>query len=313
MRTVPRGADAAEHARRQQPGADAPVVLGVNLDGDAGRAASVAQSLGLTFPDACRLRSQSVGRLYDVEKLPLTLLVDRDGIVRGAVGRRRGPAVRTRRVRSRRSADESYNFRQEWLPAACAGLLATHARRSPADALVAGRDPAPPRRSGSMAAAARGVDQDVQDLKKQLVDLNRDLFKLEEEILYPASTQVAVFLSVDVGTFFALDSVTLKVDDKEVANYLYTEREVQALHRGGVQKLYLGNLKAGKHELVAFFTGKGPHDRDYRRGASCQFDKTVGRQVRRTAHQRPRGVAAAGVRRPAVGVGGPAAGCSGAA
>ncbi|HET9694604.1 MAG TPA: hypothetical protein VFP48_09465 [Steroidobacteraceae bacterium] len=122
----------------------------------------------------------------------------------------------------------------------------------------------------------KSVDQDVQALKKQLVDLNRDLFKLEEELLYPASTQVAVFLSVDVGTFFALDAVTLQLDDKEVANYLYTDREVQALHRGGVQKLYLGNLKAGEHELVAFFTGKGPHDRDYRRGTTLKFDKAVG-------------------------------------
>ena len=120
------------------------------------------------------------------------------------------------------------------------------------------------------------MDQQVQDLKKQLVDLNRDLFKLEEEILYPASTQVAVFLSVNVGTFFALDSVTLKLDDKEVANYLYTEREVAALRRGGVQKLYLGNLKTGSHELVAFFSGKGPHERDYRRGTTLTFDKTVG-------------------------------------
>lgn len=120
------------------------------------------------------------------------------------------------------------------------------------------------------------VDQDVQALKKQLVDLNKDLFKLEEELLYPASTQVAVFVSVDVGEFFALDSVTLKVDDKEVANYLYTEREVQALHRGGVQRLYLGNLKAGEHELVAFFTGKGPHERDYRRGTTLRIDKGVG-------------------------------------
>jgi hypothetical protein len=126
------------------------------------------------------------------------------------------------------------------------------------------------------AAESAGVDQDVQALKKQLVDLNKDLFKLEEELLYPASTQVAVFLSVDVGTFFALDSVTLKVDDKEVANYLYTEREVQALHRGGVQRLYLGNLKAGEHELVAFFTGKGPHERDYRRGTTLRIEKGVG-------------------------------------
>jgi hypothetical protein len=130
--------------------------------------------------------------------------------------------------------------------------------------------------AGAPPQSLKGVDQDAQALKKQLVDLNRDLFKLEEELLYPASTQVAVFLSVDVGTFFALDSVTLKVDDKEVAHYLYTDREVQALHRGGVQKLYVGNLKAGPHEIVAFFTGKGPHDRDYRRGATLNVDKDVG-------------------------------------
>jgi hypothetical protein len=125
-------------------------------------------------------------------------------------------------------------------------------------------------------AEFRAVDQDVQALKKELISLNRELFRLEEELLYPASTQVSVFLSVDVGTFFALDSVTLKVDDKEVANYLYTEREVDALHRGGVQRLYVGNLKAGEHELVAFFTGKGPHERAYRRGTSLKFGKEVG-------------------------------------
>jgi hypothetical protein len=126
------------------------------------------------------------------------------------------------------------------------------------------------------AAEFKSVDQDVQSLKKQLIDLNRDLFKLEEELLYPASTQVAVFLSVDVGTFFGLDSVQLKLDDKDVTEYLYTEREVKALHRGGVQRLYLGNLKAGQHELIAYFTGKGPHERDYRRGTTLKFDKAIG-------------------------------------
>lgn len=165
---------------------------------------------------------------------------------------------------------------------ACLGLLtvaaspATQAQTAPAaDPAVATAAPtAAP--APAPTEAARSVDQDVQTLKKQLVDLNRDLFKLEEELLYPASTQVAVFVSVDVGTFFALDSITLKVDDKEVAHYLYTDREVEALHRGGVQKLYVGNLKAGPHEIVAFFTGKGPHERDYRRGATLQLDKEVG-------------------------------------
>jgi hypothetical protein len=122
----------------------------------------------------------------------------------------------------------------------------------------------------------RSLDQDVQGLKKDVVDLNRDLFILEEELLFPANTQLAVFLSMDVGDFFALDSVQLKVDQKEVINYLYTPREVEALLKGGVQRLYLGNLKVGPHELVAFFNGKGPNDRPYKRGASLKFEKGVG-------------------------------------
>ncbi|MEO7209287.1 MAG: hypothetical protein ABI145_21560, partial [Steroidobacteraceae bacterium] len=110
------------------------------------------------------------------------------------------------------------------------------------------------------------LDQEVQGLKKDVIDLNKDLFVLQEELLFPANTQVALYISMDVGTFFALDSVTVKIDNKEVKNYLYTAREADALLKGGVQQIYLGNLKVGKHELVAFFAGKGPVERDYKRG-----------------------------------------------
>ena len=129
---------------------------------------------------------------------------------------------------------------------------------------------------GATPPDTRGLDQEVQGLKKDVVDLNRELFVLEEELLFPANTQVAVFISMDVGDFFALDTVTLKIDQKEVINYLYTPREVEALLKGGVHRLYLGNLKVGKHELVAFFSGKGPNDRDYKRGATLKFEKGIG-------------------------------------
>ena len=121
----------------------------------------------------------------------------------------------------------------------------------------------------------KALNQQVQDLKQQVIELNRDLFILEEELLFPANTQVAVFLSMDVGQFFQLDAVTLKLDDKVVTNYLYTDKQVSALHRGGVQRLFMGNLKTGEHELVAVFTGKGPRGRDFRRGATLLFDKTA--------------------------------------
>jgi hypothetical protein len=125
-------------------------------------------------------------------------------------------------------------------------------------------------------AEFRTLDEETQDLKKQVLDLNRDLFLLEEELLFPSNTQTAVFVSMDVGEFFGLDSVELKIDNKDVANYLYTEREAQALLKGGVQRLFIGNLKAGEHELVAVFTGQGPHTRDYRRAASLVFEKGIG-------------------------------------
>lgn len=120
------------------------------------------------------------------------------------------------------------------------------------------------------------VDSAVQVLKDEVLDLNRELFLLEEELLFPANTQVAVFVSMDVGNFFDLDSVQLRIDDKPVSNYLYTEREVAALLRGGVHRIYLGNLKTGEHELTAIFTGQGPHTRDYRRGATLKVEKGIG-------------------------------------
>src|SRR6202041_131083 len=146
---------------------------------------------------------------------------------------------------------------------------------------------APPPAAGTAGASAAPVaaapaadfetlDQEVQGLKKDVIDLNKDLFVLEEQLLFPANTQVALYVSMDVGAFFALDSVTVKIDNKEVKNYLYTAREADALLKGGVQQIYLGNLKVGKHELVAFFTGKGPQERDYKRGATIAFDKGVG-------------------------------------
>lgn len=73
-----------------QVGNTGPVVLGVNLEGDATRAAEVAASLGLDYPTLVD-EHQAVGRLYDVERLPLTLLLDRDGVVRGAWSSKQPP------------------------------------------------------------------------------------------------------------------------------------------------------------------------------------------------------------------------------
>ena len=84
------------------------------------------------------------------------------------------------------------------------------------------------------------LDKDLEDVKKSLLKLKRDLVILEEDLLFPASSQVAVYLSMDVGELFSLDAVTLKVNGKEVHHHLYTEKQVDALYRGGVQKALRG-------------------------------------------------------------------------
>lgn len=128
--------------------------------------------------------------------------------------------------------------------------------------------------AGAEPAAEAAPADDLEAVKQELLALKRDLVILEEDLLFPASSQVAVFLSMDVGEFFALDAVTVKLDGEEVTHHLYTERQIDALLRGGVQKLYLGNVQQGQHRLTAFFTGRGPSDRDYRRAATVEFEKS---------------------------------------
>lgn len=159
-----------------------------------------------------------------------------------------------------------------WAADAPAALAPPAATASASEAAVV-----PPAAASAPAAAPAveqaALDARVQALKAEVIRLNRDLLVLEEELLFPAGTQVAVFVSMDVGRFFELESVQIKLDDKVISQHLYTALEVQALHRGGVQRVFVGNLRAGTHAIDAFFTGRGPHERDYRRGTTLKFEK----------------------------------------
>lgn len=127
-----------------------------------------------------------------------------------------------------------------------------------------------------MAEETGSVASEVESLKQQVIRLNRDLFILEEDLLFPASTRFAVFLSVHTGQFLQLDSVKMKVDGETVAAHLYTERQLKALARGGMQRLYTGNLKSGEHEITVFAEGTGADGRPYRKAASHQIEKGTG-------------------------------------
>ena len=124
----------------------------------------------------------------------------------------------------------------------------------------------------------KNLSKEIQTLKASVVDLNKDLRLMEEELLFPSSTQASVFVSLDIGTFFTLEGIKLKVDGKQVATHLYSEKQRQALARGGIQRLHLTNLNQGLHTISAFFTGLGPNGRPYKRASELAFNKGQGSQ-----------------------------------
>jgi hypothetical protein len=124
--------------------------------------------------------------------------------------------------------------------------------------------------------SVNALSGDIQQLKKSVIALNKDLRVLEEDLLFPANTQLNVFVSLDVGEFFTLESVKLKLDGKVVANHIYSDKELVALSKSGIHKLHMANLSVGEHMLSAFFTGIGPSGREYKRGTTLKIDKENG-------------------------------------
>jgi hypothetical protein len=141
--------------------------------------------------------------------------------------------------------------------------------------LVAGL-PAPAEETPNPERDIEAMDVKIQRLKDDVLDLNTRLFRLQEDLLYPEDSSLVIFLSVEGGNYFELDSVKLVLDDAMVTTYLYTDREVTALRKGGIQRLYMGNVKAGDHQVAAVFTGKGPQGQDYKRAENIPLTKDKG-------------------------------------
>lgn len=122
------------------------------------------------------------------------------------------------------------------------------------------------------------ISRDIQILKGEVIDLNKDLMLMEEKLLFPSSTKVSFFVSATSGQFFEMESVKLKIDGRFVATHIYSKKQREALLRGGVHKLFITNLSEGKHDIIAFFTGIGPGDRAYKRASELRLKKGPGSQ-----------------------------------
>jgi hypothetical protein len=124
-----------------------------------------------------------------------------------------------------------------------------------------------------LAQEGEALDAELQQFKKDMLEVNKRLLIMEEELLFPANAQLTVFLSLDVGRYLVPDSVTLEVDGKPVQSHLYTKREVDALKRGAVQRLLTTIVKPGNHRVTAVVAGADAHGREVRRGATVEFTK----------------------------------------
>src|SRR5215467_1284987 len=121
----------------------------------------------------------------------------------------------------------------------------------------------------------RGLDEQIQDIKSDALRMSAELSQLEEKLLYPSGTQVAIFVELAKGDTMRLDAVRLLIDGQLVAHYIYSGKELQALRKGGVQRIYVGNVATGDHKLDVFVDGKLEGGADFSRTGQFSFRKEV--------------------------------------
>lgn len=123
------------------------------------------------------------------------------------------------------------------------------------------------------AAEKTNLNASIETLKSEVVQLNQELFELEEQLLYPATTEFAVFVSMEAVEEFSVASIKLNLDTEDITSYLYTAAQVEALRRGGIQKIFIGNLKPGLHKLSAEILGEDSDGRLLKRTVEADFGK----------------------------------------
>jgi len=122
----------------------------------------------------------------------------------------------------------------------------------------------------------KGLDEQVQEVKSDVLGIAAELSRLEEKLLYPSNTQVAVFIALAEGDPMRLDAVQIQIDGQLVAHYIYSFKELDALRRGGVQRLYVGNVASGDHTIAVQVDGKATGGTDFSRQEQFTFNKGVG-------------------------------------
>lgn len=125
----------------------------------------------------------------------------------------------------------------------------------------------------------KGLDEQVQEIKSDVLSIAAELNQLEEKLLYPSHTQVAVFVSMARGEKFRLDSVDISLDGKSVTHHIYTFKEQDALIKGGMQRIYTGNIRTGAHVLQVNLRGKSAGGIDFEKTKKVTVKKDAGPKI----------------------------------
>ena len=121
----------------------------------------------------------------------------------------------------------------------------------------------------------RSLDGQVQEIKSDVLDIASELGNLEERLLYPSHTQIALFVAMAENESFRLDAVQIEINGEMATHHIYSFQELEALRKGGVQKVYTGNIVTGDHELRVTMLGKLDNGKDFSKSESFSFNKNV--------------------------------------
>jgi hypothetical protein len=183
------------------------------------------------------------------------------------------PPIQAQLCRCRQAAPTNYarmrrqrcssTFLRHWAPLMAALILLAGINGPPAKAESVSKE------------QMQSLDEQVQEIKSDALSIAAELSGLEEKLLYPSNTQVAVFVSLEDGDAFRLDSVQIQIDGEPVAHYIYSFKELEALQKGGVQRIYTGNISTGEHQLEVSVAGKLSGGKDVGATESFSFRKDV--------------------------------------
>jgi hypothetical protein len=98
----------------------------------------------------------------------------------------------------------------------------------------------------------RSLDEQVQEIKSDVLGIASELSLLEER---------------------------LEIDGELVAHYIYSFKELEALEKGGVQRVYTGNVATGGHDLTVAVNGKLRNGNDFSSSETFSFNKSIDPQL----------------------------------